>query len=351
MKFIALSFIFASTVFGAPIRQHSHERFLTAVRNSLNLDNPDQILDPVFALLGNAAASQGLGRISDPDCLQLATADRAFTNAKNAGDVDGQVAALIYRTLERNTGRVGLPSVPCTSIQAVNPEIAALQQHQDPASNNAAAINKDITLELARQIAAVGGNPVDAILSGTFAPGDINDPTGRGNSCDDLDDPVGCIFTKNLLVPDATEDEIQAAVAGVSSPSPQPQPAPNNNTPPPSSNTPAPQPTPSTPAPPSGNNTGNNNGNNNNGAATGSGRNLQSFAGALGGARAPGVVAGGRGFLVEGSDSFLNLNGALGRSCDIQHNACANAANSGRVPGLTVGQCDQQNTACKAAIN
>lgn len=39
-------------------------------------------------------------------------------------------AALVYRTLERNTGAVGLKSVPCNSIKAVNPEIAALEQHQ-----------------------------------------------------------------------------------------------------------------------------------------------------------------------------------------------------------------------------
>ncbi|KAJ3515374.1 hypothetical protein NLJ89_g1801 [Agrocybe chaxingu] len=125
-----------SAVLPAPIQrrevpqEHSHEQFLTAVRTSLNLNNPDGIVDPVFALLGNAAAQQGLGRIADPDCLQLATADRAFTNAKAAGDVAGQVAALIYRALERNTGAVGQASVACTSIQAVNPEIAALQQHQ-----------------------------------------------------------------------------------------------------------------------------------------------------------------------------------------------------------------------------
>jgi hypothetical protein len=49
---------------------------------------------------------------------------------------------------------------------------------------------------------------------------------------------------------------------------------------------------------------------------------------------------------VEGN-SFLNLSAALGRSCDIQHNACADAANSGK--GFTVGQCDTQDTACKAA--
>jgi hypothetical protein len=94
-------------------------------------------------------------------------------------------AALIYRALERNTGKVGLASVPCTSIQAVNPEIAALQQHQDPASPNAAAINKAITLALAQQIASIGGDLADALKAGTFAPGDVNDPTAKGNSCND----------------------------------------------------------------------------------------------------------------------------------------------------------------------
>ena len=99
-----------------------------------------------------------------------------------------------------------------TSIQAVNPEIAALSQHQDPASTGAAASNKQIALNLAVQIAAVGGDPNDAIKSGTFAPGTIGDPTAAGNTCDDQNDPTGCIFTKNLLVPDVTADEIAAAV-------------------------------------------------------------------------------------------------------------------------------------------
>lgn len=62
--------------------------------------------------------------------MQQATADQAFTNAKAAGDVQGMVDALIYRALEKNTLKVGLVSEPCTSIQAVNPEIAAIQQHQ-----------------------------------------------------------------------------------------------------------------------------------------------------------------------------------------------------------------------------
>jgi hypothetical protein len=34
---------------------------------------------------------------------QMAIADLAFTNAKNRHDLDGQVAALIYRALERDT--------------------------------------------------------------------------------------------------------------------------------------------------------------------------------------------------------------------------------------------------------
>ena len=87
--------------------------------------------------------------------------------------------ALIFRALERNTGRVGLASVLCTET-AVNPQIAAISQHQDPASSGAAAINKGITLELAKQIASIGGNSQDALKSGTFAPGDVDDPTAAG---------------------------------------------------------------------------------------------------------------------------------------------------------------------------
>lgn len=330
-------------------QEHSHERFLRSVKASLDLNNPDGILDPVFGLLGNAAAAQGAGNIADPTCLQQATADQAFTNAKAAGDVDGMVDALIYRALEKNTLQVGLVSDPCTSIQAVNPEIAAIQQHQDSASTGAAAVNKAIVLELARQIQSVGGDPLDALLSGTFAPGDLNDPTARGNACNDETDPEGCIFTENLLVPDATEEEILAAVAGgaanppANPPAQQQPPAAPADCPPQSTvtvtaapaATPAPQ-VPAAPAPP---------------AAPAAGGNLQKFSGNLGGQAAPAVSAGGRGFIVEGNAQFLNLAAAIGRSCDVQKNQCANVANSaqGRSAGLTVGQCDQQNAACRAA--
>ncbi|KAF2835127.1 hypothetical protein M501DRAFT_942727 [Patellaria atrata CBS 101060] len=196
-------------------QEHSHQPQLDLTNTFLKLNNPDGIVDAVFGLLGNAAASAGLGNIEDPDCLQQATADRAFTNAKEAGDIEGMTTALIFRALERNTGQVGLKSVLCTSLEAVNPEIAALTQHQDPASDNAAEENKAITLELARQIASIGGDPQDALKAGTFAPGDLNDATAAGNTCNDENDAAGCIFSQNLLVPDATPEEIDAAVADI----------------------------------------------------------------------------------------------------------------------------------------
>lgn len=153
-------------------QEKSHNKYLESVRKSLNLDNPDKIVDPVFGLLGNGAAKEGAGAITNLDCLHQATADRAFTNAKAAGDVQGMTDALVYQALERNTGEVGLASVICTETP-VNPEIGAFQQHQDPASSGAAASNKAITLELAKQIAAIGGDPQIALESGTFAPGEV----------------------------------------------------------------------------------------------------------------------------------------------------------------------------------
>ncbi|KAJ7505384.1 hypothetical protein B0H11DRAFT_1708620, partial [Mycena galericulata] len=76
--------------------------------------------------------------------------------------------------------------------------------------------------------------------------------------------------------------------------------------------------------------------------------NLQTFTQALGGQVAPPVTAGGsKGFVTDNSD-FVNLAAALGRSCDVQHNLCANAANSGG--GFTVSACDAQDTACHAVI-
>jgi hypothetical protein len=195
-------------------QEHSHNIFLDLVRTSLALDNPKKIQDPVFGLLGNAAAAAGAGAVTNLDCLQQETADQAFTNAKAAGDIPGMAGALMYRAIERNTGKVGLASVTCTET-AVNPEIAAVSQHQDPASSGAAATNKAIVLALAKQLAGIGADPLLALESGTFAPGSLNDNTGKGNSCDTADDEPGCILSQRLLVLDASEAEISAAVAGI----------------------------------------------------------------------------------------------------------------------------------------
>lgn len=123
--------------------------------------------------------------------------------------------ALIFRALERNTGQVGLASVACESIKAVNPEIAALQQHQDPAGDDAQALNKEIASELARQIASIGGDATLANEASTFEPGQLDDPTAAGNTCNDENDDEGCINSLGLRVDDLSADEITAAVADV----------------------------------------------------------------------------------------------------------------------------------------
>jgi hypothetical protein len=195
-------------------QEQSHGIVLQITRNLLNLNNPKEIVDPVFGLLGNAAAAEGAGSVTNLDCLKQETADQAFTNAKEIGDLEGMAGALLFQAIERNTLGVGVESVLCTETP-VNPEIGALTQHQDAAAPGAQALNKAITLELARQLAAIGADPLLALLSGTFAPGDVNDNTGAGNSCDTEDPELGCIYTEGLLVLDASQEEIAEAVADV----------------------------------------------------------------------------------------------------------------------------------------
>ncbi|KAF9259632.1 hypothetical protein L218DRAFT_1079751 [Marasmius fiardii PR-910] len=214
---IAITYLTMSC-YAAPFRrevpqEHSHEPILRSVSALVNKNNPDKLGDSVFGLLGNTGAQNGLGNTKDPNCLQQNIADRAFTNAKAEKNINGQVDALIYRALERNSNAVGATTTACKA-KAVNPEIAAIQQHQDPASTNAAKVNKAIALELAKQISAVGGDPIRAIESGTFKPGQLTDSTAKGNSCNDANDLKGCINTLKLLVPDVTSDEIKAAVSG-----------------------------------------------------------------------------------------------------------------------------------------
>ncbi|KII89992.1 hypothetical protein PLICRDRAFT_174793 [Plicaturopsis crispa FD-325 SS-3] len=82
------------------------------------------------------------------------------------------------------------------------------------------------------------------------------------------------------------------------------------------------------------------------------GDNLQTFTGSLG-VSAPAVTATADGqFAVAGNASFNNEQNALVRSCDVQHNACANAANaSGNKGSLTVSACGDQQTQCNAAAS
>ncbi|CAD6441298.1 a76876c6-9bdd-4910-9a3d-348ddf6af8f5 [Sclerotinia trifoliorum] len=328
-------------------QEHSHNRFLDGVRVNLNINNPNNIQDPVFGLLGNAAAIKGAGSITNPDCLHQATADQAFTNAKAANNITGMADALMYAALERNTGSVGLASVICNET-AVNSEIQAVQQHQDPAAPNAAATNKAIVLSLAKQLASIGADPQEALLSGTFAPGTIGDSTGAGNSCDTEDDSPGCIFTQNLLVDDATADEITAAVAGTS----------KNST------------LTATTSSSSSDSTSDATGDGCAAAVTSTitassavatdssassrtnitatGTNVQAFTGTLGGTPPPVISsAGDRPFSVNG-DTFVGEGAALQRSCSVQHNACAKAVNSGELAGGEE-QCETQETACNAA--
>lgn len=85
-------------------------------------------------------------------------------------------------------------------------------------------------------------------------------------------------------------------------------------------------------------------------AAVTSSKNLQTFTGAKGAAAPPvtGPDASGR-FDVQGN-TFATVAAALQRSCDIQHNACADKANqTGDLAALDQNVCQAQATACNAA--
>ncbi|KAI0555280.1 hypothetical protein F4679DRAFT_578664 [Xylaria curta] len=354
-------------------QEHSHEQFLTGVGAALNLNNVENIQDPVFALLGNAAAAAGAGDVQDLDCLQQHVADQAFTNAKAAGDVEGMTNALIFRALERNTGAVGQASVLCTET-AANPEIAAIQQHQDPASDGAAALNKQITLDLAVQLASIGADPQLALKAGTFAPGEIGDPTGAGNTCDEADDPVGCIFTQNLIVEDASAQEIDDAVAaaggnaggnaggdagnaggdeecvdpaaGAGDAAGDANAGDNAN----AGNDANAGGDEECVDPAAGAGDANAGDNANAGGDAAAGANVNAFSGNVGAEPIPIVndPTSDRPFSVNGA-TFQNAGAAIQRACDVQKNACANAANSGSAQGISVADCDAQQQQCVQA--
>lgn len=91
-----------------------------------------------------------------------------------------------------------------------------------------------------------------------------------------------------------------------------------------------------------------------NGADAGAGNatgtvNVQTFTGSLGGVAPPVESTAGadRPFAVNGA-TFTTAGAALQRSCSVQKNACANAANAGQLSGGTQ-QCEAQETECRAA--
>ncbi|GLB40387.1 hypothetical protein LshimejAT787_0802580 [Lyophyllum shimeji] len=79
--------------------------------------------------------------------------------------------------------------------------------------------------------------------------------------------------------------------------------------------------------------------------------NLQNFTGALGGVAAPAVTALPNGkFQVAGNAAINTEQSAIIRSCDVQNNKCADAANaSGNKNGFTVAACNAQQQQCIAA--
>lgn len=75
-------------------QEHAHENILRAVNNILMQDNPDEIADAVFGLLGAEAAANGAGDIADA--------------GKFSHDMLGVLTAKIYRLSSTSHSRPGL---------------------------------------------------------------------------------------------------------------------------------------------------------------------------------------------------------------------------------------------------
>ncbi|KAJ3086255.1 hypothetical protein HK102_013365 [Quaeritorhiza haematococci] len=389
-------------------QEHSHDIILNEFRRILDLQpGRGGFPDPVFGVLANPAAATALSQTnlpnnikSDAKCLQQNLADQAITTCKavRPGDANCIATAVKFRALERNTQRVGLKSDICTATPQ-NQELVGIQQHQDPASQNAKAENAEIEKAVAKRLKELGLSTEAAVTGAlettTFAPGDVNDPTAKGNSCDaapgrpnaepvvasqDGVDPVTGIAFKqgdvidcitlatvdngvSKRVPAATREELLAAAGGAASGT---QPGAGAGANPGNGGAPA-TPTnplvqtitttvfvtstaactaPASPPPQMGGGAPPANGNGGNG---GNGDNLQRFTGTLNGVTAPAVTQDGNQFQVAGNARFNNIQNALVRSCDVQNNQCANAFN-GQRPGATnpVSECNRQQQECIA---
>lgn len=163
---------------------------------------------------------------------------------------------------------------------------------------------------------------------------------------------MGCIISQNLLVPDVSEAEIKSAVGNTAST----QTSGTNTQASSGANAQASSGAACTPAQSSaGTNTQASTGSSAQAsggatAQTAAGTNVQAFTGTLGGA-APAVISSAadptRPFSVNGA-TFVGEGAALQRSCAVQNNACANAANSGSIDS-TVADCNAQEAQCNAA--
>ena len=188
-----------------------------------------------------------------------------------------------------------------------------------------------------------------------------SDTSGKGNTCDTQNDSVGCIFSQNLLVEDATAAEVSAAAGGAAAPA---APAPsvsggdasNNgssstNAVPATSTTAqaavnSPN-TPSTSSAAAAGATGAAGASGTSSATPAVGSNVQTFTGSLGGG-APAVVftGGARPFSTD-NNTFTKAEAANQRSCSVQNNVCCDAVNHGQLQS-TIATCNQQEAACNA---
>ncbi|KAJ5042460.1 uncharacterized protein L3040_005008 [Drepanopeziza brunnea f. sp. 'multigermtubi'] len=170
-------------------QEHSHEKFVTCLRTSLKLDNPEKIQDPILGLLGNVAAAAGAGAITNLDCLHQATAHRAFTNAKAAGDFQAQSDPLIFAAFERNAAGVGTASALCNET-AVDPDIAAITQKKIQLPMGAAATNKVLSSPSLNRLLLLAATH-EMIFSREPSLQKKTDDTGKGNTCDTDTDTEG----------------------------------------------------------------------------------------------------------------------------------------------------------------
>ncbi|KAI8815616.1 uncharacterized protein EV422DRAFT_349639 [Fimicolochytrium jonesii] len=193
-------------------QEHSHDLIVNAVRQ-IFIKDTQGFPDPIFALLGNAAALSALTPTTvtdkDPNNLQLHIADITITNCKKTTPVDPLciARAVQFRALERNTPGVGTKSGAATA-KPVNKELDEISQHQDPASDGAGQVNKEVEIAVARTLAGLGiekGIAVGlALETATFAAGNRADSTGKGNVCDtngSLDGQINVKLGKDTVDP------------------------------------------------------------------------------------------------------------------------------------------------------